>query len=323
MGTVYDVKELTKIYPPGVLANDRISLKIEAGEIFGLFGPNGAGKTTLIRQLAGLLRPSRGTIRLFGYDIVKNPEIVPHHVGYYGQKVVALRAHKLCEVIYITGRLRGQSSTEAKKQTEELLEWFELDGLAHRLLFHLSGGEQRLATLLAAFMGYPPILILDEPTNELDPRRRRRVWEYLWELNDTRGTTILLATHNLLEAERVVKRVAIIDRGRIQALGTPGELKRRLQGTVRVEIHLRDGGDKRAEEVLADMHGGSCLRPGRWQITAPQSQASSLLMEVLERIDLETLDDFRLTTPTLEDIYMQVTGREWEGDGQRNKVHEA
>jgi ABC-type multidrug transport system ATPase subunit len=314
---VYRVEQLTKIYDGNVVANDQIDLEIAQGEFFGVFGPNGAGKTTLVRQMAGLLRPTSGKIFLFDRDVVDAPWVVPYFVGYYGQKVLALEAHKLREVLYITGLLRGQSRSEARRQSESLIERFQLGELADRLLKHLSGGEKRLAALLATFMGHPPLLILDEPTNELDPLRRREVWRYLWKLNEEQGTTVIFVTHNLLEAETVVEQVAIIDRGRIQALGTPGELKRQVEDHVRLEIRLRDGRCE-AEDALQTLPGSMRVRPGRWQILAPKAEASDLLQSVIQRVGLEALDDFRLITPTLEDVYIKITGRRWEGDDEQN-----
>ncbi len=165
-------------------------------------------------------------------------------------------------------------------------------------------------------MGYPPILILDEPTNDLDPVRRRQIWEYLWELNRERGTTIILVTHNLLEAENIVERVAIIDSGRLRALGTPGELKRHLTDNVRLELRLRDGCSADTVNFLTQLPGSVQIRPNRWQITVQKDKALLLLSVVLEKLGLKTLDDFRLITPTLEDVYILVTGKVWEDAAQ-------
>jgi len=179
----------------------------------------------------------------------------------------------------------------------------------------LSGGERRLAGLLSTFMNYPAILILDEPTNELDPLRRRFVWEYLQELNQQRGTTIMLVTHNLLEAEWVVARLAIIDLGKLQGLGTPGELKRLVGDTVRLEVRLRDGHEAEAEDFLAAIPDSIRLQPGFWQITSTREKSSSLLSTVIE---LDGLDDFRMIMPTLEDVYIKLTGKRWEGNDEPN-----
>lgn len=244
--------------------------------------------------------------------------MVPHYAGYYNQIVVGLNTHKFREAIYITGRLRGQSKAEAQKQADSLIERLDLKELADRLVGKLSGGEKRLAALLSTFMNYPPILILDEPTNELDPLRRRLVWDYLQELNRERETTIILVTHNLLEAEWVVGRVAIIDLGKLQGLGTPGELKRLVGDTVRLEVRMRHGQEEQGQHFLAAISDSIRLRPGVWQITAPKGKASALLSTVIERLGFETLDDFRLITPTIEDVYMKLTGKRWEGNDEPN-----
>jgi ABC-2 type transport system ATP-binding protein len=312
----YVVEHLTKYYRHHAApANDDISLTIRRGEIFGIFGPNGAGKTTLVRQLTALLKPSSGTIRLFGHDVVRQPAIVPHLVGYYGQKVVALQYHTVREVLVITGILRGLSTAEAKRQAAELIERFALEPLAQQRLSTVSGGEQRLAVLLATLIGHPPVLIFDEPTNELDPVRRRTFWAYLGTLSREQGVTVVLTTHNLSEAEHVVERVAVIDQGHLVALATPGELKRQVADQVRLEVRLRPGYLDDAEAQLQTLQGSRRVRPGWWEITAPQAQATALLPAVIETVGWEALDDFRLITPTLEDVYVHVTGKHWhEGE---------
>jgi len=312
----YRVEQLTKKYKRGPVANDKIDLEIAQGEVFGVFGPNGAGKTTLVRQMAGLLRPTSGRIFLFNHDVVAKPAVVPHYVGYYGQIAVGLNAHKFREALYITGRLRGQSKVDARRQTDSLIERLDLKELADRLVGNMSGGERRLAALLSTFMNYPLILILDEPTNELDPLRRRLVWEYLLELNRERGTTIILVTHNVLEAEWVVGRVAIIDSSKIQGLGTPGELKRLVAENVRLEVRLRDGQEPEAEDFLGAIPDSIKLRPGFWQITTTRDKSSALLSTVMEQLEGAGLDDFRLIMPTLEDVYINLTGKRWEGNDE-------
>ena len=171
---VYQVRDLCKVYrSSGVAANDHISLDVRRGEVFGIFGPNGPGKTTLVRQMAGLLRPTSGAIRLLTHDVVANPGVVPELVSYYGQRLAVLRAYKLHEVILHIAVLGGMSTYRARRATADLLEAFELTPLANQLMLRLSGGQQRMALLLASLVSRLPVLILDEPTNELDPARRR------------------------------------------------------------------------------------------------------------------------------------------------------
>ena len=305
----YAVSELTKVYQPGgVRANEGISLNIKAGEVFGLFGPNGAGKTTLVKQMAGLLKPTAGDIRLLGRDVVASPHLVPHFVAYYGQKILALRAHKVREVLLHTAVLRGLPVPEARKVAAELLERFELTSIADRIMLRLSGGQQRQTALLASLAGPRPVLILDEPTNELDPAVRRRVWEYLWARNQEQGTTIILVTHNVLEAEQVVERVAIVDRGRLVATGTPGQLKAEVDASVRVEVRLRPATDAACEQLLASLPGSVRLREGLYRVTAPRERADELFRTVVGQVGMAALDDFRLVTPSLEDVYLRYTG---------------
>lgn len=313
MDKVYRVTGLTKDYAPkGPVANKGISFEISKGEIFGVFGPNGAGKTTLIRQMAGLLRPTEGKILLFDADVVAQPSVVTEHVGYYGQKVVALRTHRFREVLEFTGRHRGLSRADARRQTVELIAQFDYQKKAERLLFRMSGGENRLAGLLAAFMGCPPVLILDEPTNGLDPATRRRVWEYLQERIQLYDTTVVLVTHNLLEAEDVVDRVVIIDEGVVRVIGTPGALKQKHSSEMRVEVRLREeerGGYATSLRFPRAIDMGR----GRWWIPTSRQDAARTLAEVLTKVEPEHIDDFKLVAPALEEVYVAVTGKAWEG----------
>ncbi len=311
-GFAYTIRRLSKIYLPArVQANREISFDVPRGEIFGIFGPNGAGKTTLVKQMAGLLRPTSGEIHLFERDAVRDPDLVPTTVSYYGQKVLALRAHRVREVIMHTAVLRGESTADARRITEELIEKFDLGHIADRMMLKLSGGQQRQAALLASLAGYRPVIILDEPTNELDPSMRKRVWDHLWTMNADRGTTIILVTHNVLEAEQVVERVAIIDRGILAALGTPGELKRRVDSSVRVEVRLKHGCD---DGRLGGIAGAVRIREGRYRITAHRDRAESLFRSVLGSVGMRRLDDFRLITPSLEDIYLRYTREQHDGE---------
>jgi len=170
---LYNIQDLTKRYgTQGVLANDAISLEVRQGEMLGVFGPNGAGKTTLVRQMTGLLRPTSGRIELLGQDVVRHPGAVPRHVSFYGQRAPILRNHTVAEVLVYAGVLRGLSVSKAHRQAQALLERFELLSIAKRRLAQLSGGQVRPPTLLSAFMGELRGVVLDEPTNELDPVNR-------------------------------------------------------------------------------------------------------------------------------------------------------
>lgn len=312
MSEAYRVHRLTKIYAgASSRANDEIDLSIPQGQLLGVFGPNGAGKTTLLRQLVGLLAPTRGAIELLGRDVVRDPAFVAWFVAYFGQRPAALRNHTLREVVMITGVLRGLPARSAGIEADELIERFQLNTLAQRRLGTLSGGEQRLALLAAAFVGDRPILVLDEPTNEIDPVRRRAVWDHLRALHAA-GRTILLATHNLAEAEFAVDHVLVIDRGRIVASGTPGELKRAVSDHVRLEIRLREGARSEAEERLERLASARRIEAGHWEIVTTYGRSVELLPTLVGLLGPDAVDDFRLVTPSLEDVYVATTGQEWE-----------
>ncbi|MDQ7793795.1 MAG: ABC transporter ATP-binding protein [bacterium] len=305
-----EIRSLTKIYRGATSpANREIDLDVPAGVIYGVLGPNGAGKTTLVRQLAGLLEPTSGSIHLLGVDVRAEPGRVPLLLGYFGQRLLALNAHRFEEVLRITGLLRGQSVAQARRQAGLLMEYFGVTELARNLLGRMSGGERRLAGLLATFMGDRRVLILDEPTNDLDPLRRQQLWSYLHERNSRTGTTIIVVSHNLLEVELVAHQAVLIDRGVVAACGTIGDLKRSVAGWVRIELRLKQ---EQAEdrELIAGLPNARLARPGLWVIPAAPAAAPDLLGMVLNRLSPGALDDFRLVTPSLDDVYLHFTGRE-------------
>lgn len=307
MAVIFQVEALTKIYPKAKRpANDRLSFTIEQGEVFGLLGPNGAGKSTLVGQLAGLVRPTSGSIRLFDIDVIRHPEAVAEYVAIQPQNSLALWDLNAQEAIYQTGRLRGMSRTAARQQTADLIEELGMAHFASRPVRMLSGGQRRLVLLGVAFIGDRPIQIFDEPTNDLDPEARRRVWDRLTRLSRT-GTTIILVTHNVLEAEQVIGRVGIVNEGRLLALGTPGVLKARVDQRVRLDLAPK-GAPESVRPLLADL-GEAVQRPGgRWTVYCDRAQTRGTIDRLLARLTIDGLDDFRILTPSLEDVYLELSG---------------
>jgi ABC-2 type transport system ATP-binding protein len=234
-----EVRNLTKQYRHGVLANDDLSLDVRAGEVFGLLGPNGAGKTTLVSQVLGLLRPTSGEILLDGVDVARNPDVARRSCSYQPQGSAPLEGLTPVEAVELTGRLRGGEKAAVRRRTDELLSALDLDAWRTRLV-PLSGGVARLVSFCMAAVHPVRLAILDEPTNDVDPLRRRLLWEQVRRLADD-GTAVLLVTHNVSEAERCVDRLAIIDQGRVQVTGTPAALKERLGGALRLELSLDAG----------------------------------------------------------------------------------
>ncbi|WP_342589461.1 ABC transporter ATP-binding protein [Symbiobacterium terraclitae] len=303
----YEVRNLVKRYAPDLPpANDGLSLDIYQGEIFGLLGPNGAGKTTLVRQLTGLTRPTSGTIRLFGHDVVADPSLIHHWVALQPQGLALPSQEMPRELLVLTGQLRGMTVAAARKQADELIEAFNLGGKLKVPFHRLSGGQRRLISIALALMGDRPVLVFDEPTNDLDPEVRRVVWQRIQE-GARGGRTVILVTHNVVEAETVLDRVAIVRRGQILALGTPGELKGRVAGNVRLELLFRPGGDEQAAGWLLER---SAIPMGarRYAVIVPRPQAAEAISDVLPRLEL--LDDFRIVTPNLEDVYLELSGGE-------------
>lgn len=307
MALVFRAEHLTKVYKVGgTRANDDLSFTIREGEIFGLLGPNGAGKSTLVNQLAGLLKPTSGAISLYGMDAVAQPDLVAEYVALQPQHSLALFDLYPEEAIYHTGRFRGLSHGDAKRQTDSLMGELGLEKMRGQQIRRLSGGQQKLITLGVAFVGNRPVMIFDEPTNELDPEIRRMVWAKLLELN-RQGTTIILVTHNVLEAERVIGRVGIINHGRLMALGTPGELKGQVDQRVRLELLFKQEPNGYAE-ALRRFGEVRALTKQRLTLLCHPDDARTAIDRVLGDVGLERLDDFRILTPSLEDVYLELGG---------------
>ncbi|MBN1579712.1 MAG: ABC transporter ATP-binding protein [Anaerolineae bacterium] len=297
---VYDIEDVTKRYPKQPHpANNGISLQIQEAEIFGLLGDNGAGKTTLVRQMVNLLRPTSGKIVLFGQDIAKDPFNVPMCVGYMPQQTQALNNLSVGEALYFTSHLRGLSRADARRERDALLELWQMGHLRDKYSSRLSGGERRLLCLAVAMAGSLPVLILDEPTNDLAPQRRRLVWDVLGRINRERGTTIMFITHDAIEAEKVIQQVGIMRDGQLVAVGRPSDLKEKVDRKLRLEMFFSPG---IVPSLPAEIEGHQ-LQPGRWIAWLDRDQVSA----VLGRLELDQLDDFRLYSATLEDLYVHYT----------------
>lgn len=307
MPIVYRIESLTKIYKGAEhKANDALTLNIYEGEIFGLLGPNGAGKSTLVNQIAGLIRPTSGTIQLYGIDAVKRPDIIPDYVAIQPQHSGVLNDLYPEESLFYTARLRSLSAAAAAKQANTLMEEFGLDPLRKKRIGQLSGGQRRLVSLAITFTGDRPVQIFDEPTNDLDPVVRRLVWDKLLHIN-RQGVTIILMTYNVFEAERVIQRVGLINHGRLLALGTLGALKARIDQRVRLELLLKAQCPP-CGELLAQLGEVHALSQQHWTLLCHRDMARSAIDQVLAQIGLDQIEDFRILTPSLEDVYLQLGG---------------
>ncbi|QKV95503.1 ABC transporter ATP-binding protein [Streptomyces sp. NA02950] len=317
---VCTVRGLVKTYPatrarrgapatPAVRASDGIDLDVARGEVFGLLGPNGAGKSTLVRQLTGLLRPDEGTVRVLGHDLVRHPERAARLLGYLGQDSTALDELTVALATETTARLRGLDARAARAERDAVIEELGLGELSGRPLKKLSGGQRRLACVAAALVGERPLLVLDEPTTGMDPVARRAVWAAVDRRRAEHGVTVLLVTHNVIEAETVLDRVAVLDRGRVIACDTPAGLKAMVADEVRVELVWRT-------EPPLDVPGIARLRDTahtasgrRWTLRLAPDEARAAIATVTGGPAFAALDDFTLATPSLEDVYLALGGR--------------
>jgi ABC-2 type transport system ATP-binding protein len=315
---VYAVESLTKVYPGATTpANDGISLTVRSGEIFGLLGPNGAGKTTLVRQLAGLLAPTSGQIQLFGVDIGREPHVVAAQVAVQPQSAAALLDLSVRSAVRHTARLRGLSRTGAARSTDAALAVLRLEHLAGRRIRGLSGGERRLVSLAVTLVGERPVLILDEPTNDLAPEARRLVWDHLLELNAA-GRTIVLVTHDVLEAERVIGRVGLVNHGRLMALGPTSELRARVDQRVRVELAFADGAEVAADHLAGLLDGAVpgaraevLYRTGdRVLVLVSRQAVRDVLNALVDHVGPAGVADLRVQGPSLEDVYLALGGEQ-------------
>jgi ABC-2 type transport system ATP-binding protein len=317
------VRGLAKTYPavkgrrgapgtPEVRATDGVELDVRRGEVFGLLGPNGAGKSTLVRQLTGLLRPDTGSIEILGHDIVRHPERAARLLAYLGQESSALDELTVSLAAETTGRLRGLDVTRARAERDAVLDELGLTPIAGRALKKLSGGQRRLACFAAALVGERPLLVLDEPTTGMDPVARRAVWAAVDRRRAERGTTVLLVTHNVIEAETVLDRVAVIDEGRVIACDTPAGLKEQVAGEVRVELVWRDRAPLQVPEV-AVLRERAVESGRRWTLRLAPEEARAAVATVTGGAAFAALDDFTLATPSLEDVYLALGGAARQG----------
>jgi ABC-2 type transport system ATP-binding protein len=307
-GLAYDVRGLSKSYRRASSpANRDIDLDIPAGEIFGLLGPNGAGKTTLVRQLVGLVRPDAGSIRLFGHDLVAEQSLAARLVAYLAQDEPALAELPVRGAIETTARLRGVARSAAPGTANGLIEELGLTTVADRPLIKLSGGQRRLACVASALAADREVLILDEPTTGLDPVARRSVWSALRRRREERGTTIVLVTHNVLEAETVLDRVAVLDRGSVIACDTPGRLKAAVDDCVRIELVWRHE-PPRDDSTVELLARSSTIDGRRWSARLDREQSRGVLDRLTRGPLFDSLDDFTVATPSLEDVYLSLGG---------------
>lgn len=291
-------------------AVDGVNLHIPAGGIYGVLGPNGAGKTTTIRMLSTLLRPDGGSAKVFGYDVVKDNHVVRQLIGLTGQYASVDEKLSATENLIIFSRLLGLSRAQAKRRAAELLEEFDLTEVAKRPLAQYSGGMRRRLDLAASLIGQPALLFLDEPTTGLDPRTRNQMWNTIRSLVNE-GSTVVLTTQYLDEADQLADRIAVIDRGKVIAEGTPDQLKAKV-GTASLELKLLEAERLgHAKEIIQQLLEVEVHIAPNNIITAPMIDAemtTDLLLALRNaRISLAAVS---VKSPTLDEVFLTLTGQQ-------------
>src|ERR1700759_816660 len=294
-----------------------IDLTVPAGEIFGLLGPNGAGKTTTLRILTTLLPADAGSVFIAGADVSRAPGLVRRRIGYVGQLGGADKEATGRENLLPAGRLHGRSAADARRRCAELTEVFDLDALAGRPVRTYSGGQRRRLEIALGIMHRPQVLFLDEPTTGLDPQNRANLQEQVRLLRD-KGTTIFLTTHYLDEADQLCDRVAIVDHGRVIALGSPDELKQRYSGNT-IEVTADAGADV-LEDVacsLADEPSIASLAVANGTIRVLAIDATQAMAAVFGALASRGVPTraASVARPTLDDVFLRETGRSLRDTG--------
>jgi ABC-2 type transport system ATP-binding protein len=304
---------LVKVYrsrKSEVRALDGVDLTVEEGTVLGLLGPNGAGKTTAVRILATLLKPDAGRATVAGFDVRTHADEIRRVIGISGQYASVDENLTGRENLWLFGRLYHLPSSDARRRADDLLEQFELTDAADRVVKTYSGGMRRRLDLGAALIARPRLLILDEPTTGLDPRSRIGMWDVIRSLVKE-GTTLLLTTQYLEEADELADTIAVVDHGRIIARGTADELKSQLGGErIEVIVHRRDD-LLRATGILAACGSGEvALDEHTRELTVLAEGGSKALVQVLRDLDDAgiAIDDIGLRRPTLDDVFLALTG---------------
>jgi ABC-2 type transport system ATP-binding protein len=308
--TAIEAEGLVKTYQGDVRALDGLSFSVEEGTVFGLLGPNGAGKSTAVRIVTTLARPDEGRARVAGHDVLTDPAAVRKSIGVVGQRAGADREATARENLRLSARLYGMRGAEREARIDELLERFGLTEAADRIVRGFSGGMERRLDIALALVHRPRVLFLDEPTTGLDPEVRADMWREIERLGRDEGITVLLTTHYLEEADRLAAQLAIVDRGKVVATGSPDELKRELSGDA-VQVELEQPGLNGARPALEGLAGIRELSVEGRTVRARTADGARAVPAVLAALETHGVAVASVTVarPSLDDVYLRYAGR--------------
>jgi len=315
--SVIETSQLTKVFPGNIRAVDSIDFEVKAGEIFGFLGPNGAGKTTTIKMLNTLIRPTSGTAVVTGFDILKNPAVIRKNIGYVAQDVGVDEYATGRENLTLYGHFYRLDGRTIKQRVKEIFELVDLAGFEDKRVSTYSGGMRKRLDIAMGLIHQPQLIFLDEPTVGLDPQTRTHIWDYIHNLAKVMGVTIFLTTHYMEEADHLADRIAIIDLGKIIAMGTPNELKEAIGGDVIILTPCETGDEqcdefiRKTQSVLADKPFVLRTQPADGELAVYVNKGESAAPNIMrllakEGIEVESLS---VSRPSLDDVFLKYTGR--------------
>jgi len=312
MSDIITVKNLVEVYSDGTKAVDDISFNVQEGEFFGFLGPNGAGKSTTIKILTTLLRKTSGTIKVAGFDIFSDAAQIRKIIGVQSQETTVDGDLTGRENITLQGHFHQMKTDEIKKRVDELLALVGLESAAEKRARNYSGGMKKRLDLATALVHKPKILFLDEPTTGLDPQSRSAIWSYLEKLNKENGITIFLTTQYLEEADKLCKRLSIIDAGKIVASGSPTELKQDIGAdSIRISLENCSRDNAKAKELIKTMNNVNQIIDSEECLTVYAKNAGLLIADIVRALDSSDIRIASVTfsQPSLDDVFMKHTGK--------------
>ncbi len=313
MPDIIAVKDLVEVYADGTKAVDDISFSVQDGEFFGFLGPNGAGKSTTIKILTTLLKKTSGVATVAGFDLDKDAKEIRKVIGVQSQETTVDGDLTGKENLMLQGHFQQMSGEKLKNRVNELLRLVELESAANKRARNYSGGMKKRLDLASALIHEPKLLFLDEPTTGLDPQSRATIWDYLQHLNKEEGKTIFLTTQYLEEADKLCKRLAIVDFGKIVTNGTPAELKREVAAdSIRVALEDCNRDKAHAKELIESMTGVSQVLESSTECLDVYAKDGGVLIadivRALDSVDIR-LSSVTFSSPSLDDVFLKHTGR--------------